>query len=82
MRYTEDHRKVFSIIDSPDLVTIAMIEEKSQFKGKKLEDILEFLEREKVIEATRPVGFGSNMVPCYYYVPTNAPADKLYELRG
>lgn len=82
MDYSDEHKKVFSIIvSSEEMLTLDEIESKAQINRKRLEEIIGFLEKENVIAATSPMVLPGWTPECFYCEHKDAPEDKLAKLR-
>lgn len=82
MDYSDEHKKVFSIIvSSEEMLTLGEIESKAQINRKRLEEIIGFLEKENVIAATSPMVLLGWTPECLYCEHKDAPEDKLAKLR-
>ena len=82
MDYSDEHKKVFSIIDSSKgMLSLDQIDFVADINRKRLEDIIGFLEKENVIAATAFMGGNDWTQGCLYCVHKDAPEDKLAKLR-
>lgn len=72
MKYTEEHKLIFNIIQDSKLPTLAELQKQSNLSAERLDSIIEDLEKAGAVCHTQPLSFSpKSLLRCTFYVPQN-----------